>query len=470
MCRSAFPVERAMRRNRILIIDDEQSLLESLEMFLTEAGYKVQCAASAREGLEKSRAFKPDVVILDIRLPDSDGFDVLQELRGVSKACPVIMITAFHDMDTTIRTVKLGAFEYIPKPIDVDELERAITKALKLNRTSPLRESLSLDTSLPYREGQIVGKSLAMKEIFKAVGRLSENQVTVLIEGETGTGKEVVAKAIHRNSPHKEQPFVAINCSTIVGTLLESELFGHEKGSFTGASYTKKGKFELAERGTIFLDEVGEIPLDLQSKLLRFLQEKEFERIGGEKKLKSNARVIAATNRELWSMVRAGQFREDLYYRLSVATVKLPSLRERKEDIPLLIDFLVRRINHELKMALRRVERRAVDRLTDYDWPGNVRELENVLTRAAIETQGDVITEEMVTPLLGKKALTAALQKRDAKETSLEEFEREYILGVLERTQWHLGKACELLGISRPTLRERLKSYHITRETDTSGR
>ena len=288
-----------MRRNRILIIDDEQSLLESLEMFLTEAGYKVQCAASAREGLEKSRAFKPDVVILDIRLPDSDGFDVLQELRGVNKACPVIMITAFHDMDTTIRTVKLGAFEYIPKPIDVDELERAITKALKLNRTSPLRESLSLDASLPYREGQIVGKSLAMKEIFKAVGRLSENQVTVLIEGETGTGKEVVAKAIHRNSPHKEQPFVAINCSTIVGTLLESELFGHEKGSFTGASYTKKGKFELAERGTIFLDEVGEIPLDLQSKLLRFLQEKEFERIGGEKKLKSNARVIAATNRKL---------------------------------------------------------------------------------------------------------------------------------------------------------------------------
>lgn len=470
MCRSAFPVERAMRRNRILIIDDEQSLLESLEMFLTEAGYKVQCAASAREGLEKSRTFKPDVVILDIRLPDSDGFDVLQELRGVSKACPVIMITAFHDMDTTIRTVKLGAFEYIPKPIDVDELERAITKALKLNRTSPLRESLSLDTSLPYREGQIVGKSLAMKEIFKAVGRLSENQVTVLIEGETGTGKEVVAKAIHRNSPHKEQPFVAINCSTIVGTLLESELFGHERGSFTGASYTKKGKFELAEHGTIFLDEVGEIPLDLQSKLLRFLQEKEFERIGGEKKLKSNARVIAATNRELWSMVRAGQFREDLYYRLSVATVKLPPLRERKEDIPLLIDFLVRRINHELKMALKRVERRAVDRLTDYDWPGNVRELENVLTRAAIETQGDVITEEMVAPLLGKKALTAALQKRDARETSLEEFERAYILGVLERTQWHLGKACELLGISRPTLRQRLKSYHITRETDTSGR
>ena len=459
-----------MRRNRILIIDDEQSLLESLEMFLTEAGYKVECAASAREGLDKSRAFKPDVVILDIRLPDSNGFDVLQELRGASETCPVIMITAFHDMDTTIRTVKLGAFEYIPKPIDVDELERAITKALKFSRTSPLRESLSLDSSLPYREGQIVGKSLAMKEIFKAVGRLSENQVTVLVEGETGTGKELVAKAIHHHSPHKEQPFVAINCSTIVGTLLESELFGHERGSFTGASYTKKGKFELAERGTIFLDEVGEIPQDLQSKLLRFLQEKEFERIGGEKKLKSNARVIAATNRDLWGMVQAGQFREDLYYRLSVATVKLPPLRERKEDIPLLIDFLVSKINHELKMALKRVERRAVDRLTGYDWPGNVRELENVLTRAAIETQGDVITEEMVAPLLGKKTLAAAHQKRDTRETSLEEFEREYILGVLERTQWHMGKACELLGISRPTLRQRLKSYHITREADTSGR
>ncbi len=342
------PREGTTMRKKILIVDDERSLLESLEMFLSEKDYEVACAMTAADGLKKNNSFKPDVIILDIRLPDMDGLEVLKELRLKAKKNNVIIITAFHDMDTTIKAMKFGACEYIPKPIDIEELERAVERAVKLGMPEPGANAISLDPSLVYEKGKIIGKSRAMKEIFKAIGILSENKVTVLVEGETGTGKEMIARAVHYHSPVKDHPFIAINCSSIVGTLLESELFGHEKGSFTGAIATKKGKFELAGDGTIFLDEVSEIPFELQAKLLRFLQEKEFEHVGGERSLISNARVIAATNRDLWQMVRDGLFREDLYYRLSVAMIRVPPLRERKSDIPLLIQYLLKKINAEL--------------------------------------------------------------------------------------------------------------------------
>ncbi|MCX5811103.1 MAG: sigma-54 dependent transcriptional regulator [Proteobacteria bacterium] len=449
-----------MKRKKILIIDDEHSLLESLDMFLTEKGYTVQCATTAAEGFEKSDVFNPDATILDIRLPDMDGLEVLKKLRSNNKQ-NIIIITAFHDMDTTIKAVKSGAFEYIPKPIDVEELEKAIERAMKYSNPAH-----STDAKAPppfvYEEGKIIGKSRVMKEIFKTIGVLSENRVTVLIEGETGTGKESIARAVHYHSPFRNHPLRIINCSAIVGTLLESELFGHEQGSFTGASYTKKGKFELAGEGTIFLDEVGEIPFELQSKLLRFLQEKEFERIGGEKKIKSNARVIAATNRDLWKMVQDGNFREDLYYRLSVATIKVPPLRERKPDIPLLIEYMLKKINHELKKGIKRVEQEAARWMLEYDWPGNVRELENVLTHAAINTQGEVILEELIIPLLGKRVTKEANGKEVSQEQSLQNIEKEYILKILDRTHWHLGKTCKLLDISRPTLRNKLRTYGIS--------
>ena len=325
-----------MKNKKILIIDDEQSLLESLEMFLTEKGYLVACARSAREGLKQCRLFDPQVIILDIRLPDMNGLDVLRQLiRNGRKN--IIIITAFHDMEITIKAVKYGAFEYIPKPIDVEELERAIDRAIKSLNSTSTSKALLIDSSLPYVNGKVIGQSRGMKEIFKDIGVLSENRVTVLIEGETGTGKELIARAIHYNSPSREHPFRTIDCSTLVGSLLESELFGHEKGAFTGATGSKRGKFELAGKGTIFLDEIGEIPIELQSKLLRFIQEKEFERLGGEKKIKSDARVIAATNKDLREMVTQGTFREDLYYRLKVAGIQVPPLRERKPDIPLLV-------------------------------------------------------------------------------------------------------------------------------------
>lgn len=276
-----------MRKRKILIIDDEQSLLESLEMFFSEKGYHVYSATTATEGLEMNKSVQPDVIILDVRLPDKNGLDVLEELQQSHHAKNIIIITAFHDMDTTIKAMKRGALEYIPKPIDIEELELAVERAFTVGR--PARENgdaISLDPSLTYEKGKLIGKSRIMKEIFKSIGILSENRVTVLIEGETGTGKELIARAIHYHSSDKGQPILAINCSAIVGTLLESELFGHEKGSFTGAISTKRGKFELAGEGTIFLDEVSEIPFELQAKLLRFLQEKEFERVGGGKKPK----------------------------------------------------------------------------------------------------------------------------------------------------------------------------------------
>lgn len=443
-------------REKILIIDDEEAILESLEMYLTEKGYSVTCAKTAEEGLRKKDAFEPDLIILDVKLPDQDGLELLRELKEKK----VIIITAFHDMDTTINAVKRGAYEYIPKPIDIEELDSALSRALRKGEEKGEKDGLLIGSPSTVEKGKIVGKSRAMKEIFKAIGVLSENRVTVLIEGETGTGKELIARAIHYNSPYRDEPFIPINLSAIVGTLLESELFGHEKGAFTGAYTSKKGKFELAGNGTIFLDEVSEIPYELQAKLLRFLQEKEFERVGGEKTLKSNARVIAATNRNLLQLVKEGKFREDLYYRLSVAKIKVPPLRERKSDIPLLVEYILGRINCDLKGKIKKVEEKALQRMIDYHWPGNVRELENVLTRAAIEVKGDVITEEDIVPLI--EAKEGVVREDDSYGLiSLSALEKEHIKKVLERTGWHFGRACKILGISRPTLRKKIRDYGI---------
>jgi len=286
---------------RILIVDDEPSSLELLDVYLSEKGYGVACAINGRECIKKVVTFMPHVLILDIRLPDADGLDILKQLKETKNTPYVIIITAFHDMSTTIKAMKLGAFEYIPKPIDVDELEGAIERALDLSRTKV--SGLVVDVNHQTKEGEIIGKTKEMKEIFKTISILSVNSINVLIEGETGTGKELVAKAIHLHSPYKEQPFIPINCSAIVENILESELFGHERGAFTGAIAAKRGKFEQAGDGTILLDEVGEIPFEIQAKLLRFLQEKEFQRVGGEKTIKSNARIIAATNRDIFKIV-----------------------------------------------------------------------------------------------------------------------------------------------------------------------
>jgi two-component system response regulator AtoC len=449
-----------MSRQRILIIDDEYSELELLKIFLTRCGYEVQCAPTATEGLRLGVTFRPCVVILDIHLPDIDGLEVLREMKNKNQNHNTIMITAYHDMETAVSAMKLGACDYITKPIDVLELKKAVERTLKL--MAQRKTTLPAADGTTLRKGTIIGASKRMQEIFKEIGMLSENNVTVLIEGETGTGKELIAKAIHNYGRNVEYPFLAINCSAIVENLLESEFFGHERGAFTNAFSMKKGKFELADQGTIFLDEVGEIPFELQAKLLRVLQEKEFNRVGGEKTLKANARVIAATNKDLRDMVKKRAFREDLYYRLSVARIPVPPLRERKEDIRPIIQHLLKKISAELGKNIKKLEEEAILRMTAYEWPGNVRQLENVLTRAAIATRGQVVLNEAILPLLDDDANGEA--GSGPAPLSLERVEREHIFSMLNYTNWNMTRTAHILGISRPTLRSKIREYELVQK------
>jgi len=457
--RKAFP--------KVLIVDDEPSSLELLEVYLSEKGYEISCAVDGRECLKKVTDFDPQVIVLDVRLPDASGLEILKELKERKNPPHIIIVTAFHDMETTIKAMKFGAFEYIPKPIDVDDLEAAIKRAVDLSKNRA--GGLTVSPDREFEEWDIIGKTREMKEIFKTIGILSGNRVTVLIEGETGTGKELVARAIHYHGPYKDQPFIAINCSAIVETLLESELFGHEKGAFTGAISAKKGKFELAGEGTILLDEIGDIPMELQTKLLRFLQQKDFQRVGSERSIHSNARVIAATNRDLALMVKEGRFRDDLFYRLNVAAIKVPPLRNRSEDIPLIIEYILKKINRDLARKIDQVEKRALSRMVQSPWPGNIRELENILIRAAMYTQGSIILDSVVAPLIEEARKTdAALANEKGLTMTGEprkgETEKDRILRVLQEMHWHYGNACKSLGVSRPTLTKKMEQYGILRK------
>jgi two-component system response regulator AtoC len=443
---------------KILIIDDEQSIRETLEMFLHEKGYAVVTSEDGVQGLEAVQRERPDIVILDIRLPGMGGLEVLQKIKEKGEDIYVIMITAYHAMETTIQAMKLGAYEYIHKPIDVDELEIAIDKVVNNQKLNTRLENLIMEISEDYKVNNIVGRSKAVQEIFKIIGLVSESKTTVLIQGESGTGKELIARAIHYNSPYRRDPFLPINCSALVETLLESELFGHEKGAFTGATHLKKGKIELAQNGTIFLDEIGDISPNLQVKLLRFLQEKEFERVGGEVILRSSARVIAATNQNLLQLVEKKKFREDLYFRLKVVEIYVPPLRERKSDIPLLVEHLFNKINRELHKKVTKIPKEVMEGLVNYSWPGNIRELENLLTRAIVLSTGNILLPESFPELLG--SLKGNLREPD-RIKSLEQIEMEHVAKALEFARWDKGKTCNLLGISRPTLRKKIEKYNL---------
>src|SRR2546430_2328163 len=379
--------------DRILIVDDDRSIRELLSMHLEERGFGVMSAATGAEGFRLAAEASPAAIVLDIRLPDVSGIDLIPELRKRAAEAPVLMITAHHDMASTILAMKAGACDYIHKPIDIQAFDVALDRALAMRRLSRGTDYLSVEGGRAFKMDDIVGSSPAMQQLFKDVGRVAASRATVLIQGESGTGKELIARVIHSYSAGTK-PFIGINCSAIVDTLLESELFGHEKGAFTGAVAAKPGKFELAEDGSIFLDEIGELSQNLQAKLLRVLQERELERVGGVKRIPVRARILAATNRDLSGEVRAGRFREDLYQRLKVVTLSIPPLRERREDIPLLVEHLLLKINQRLHKNLRRVPRETLDKLMARSWPGNVRELENVLTRAAVLSQGDLLLEE----------------------------------------------------------------------------
>lgn len=447
----------------VLVIDDQPSILESMEMFFTLRGWDVYTAINGTEGLQLAQEVRPSLVMLDIRLPGMSGLDVLKHLRAHLPETHVIMITAYQSMDSTIQAIKLGAFDYIHKPIDINEIGSAIHRLEQISAAGDqadadvMHETDAVDGSKP----QIIARSRVMKEVFKTIALVSESRVTVLIQGESGTGKELIARSVHHNGPWSEEPFTVMDCSTFVDTLMESELFGYEKGAFTGADMTRQGRLEMTGYGTVFFDEIGELPLQLQSKLLRFLQAREFVRVGGNRAIHSNARIIAATNRDLTRLVEDRKFRSDLYYRLKVVTVEVPPLRDRRSDIPLLANFFLRKIAKDSGLKPKHLAPEAHRLLMDYDWPGNVRELENVLTRAAVMTKSDVLTREHTASCL---ETSPTIPMTPVSTRNLEDVEREHILRVLEHCGWHLGNTCSQLGITRPTLRARMKKYGLSKE------
>ena len=457
--------------SKILVIDDDRSIRETLELYLTEEGYEVVTAATGTEGLNRFVETSPDVVILDIRLPDVDGFTVLEDLREDEENVKVIMITAHHDMDSTISAMKGGAFDYIHKPVNVDELDMAIQKALKTREMEQKIDGLLMEPSRHFKVGDIIGTGKEMREIFKTIGVVSQNRTTILIQGESGTGKELIAKVIHHNTA-RDEPYIAVNCSAIVETLLESELFGHEKGSFTGAIARKLGKFELARYGTVFLDEISEMSLNLQAKLLRVLQEMEFERVGGKDRVRVHARIIAATNKDLRTMVREGKFRDDLFYRLNIVAITLPPLRERPEDIPDLVQYLLAKINIDLHKRIVGVSDEMMGIFLKYRWPGNVRELENLLVRAAVVAKGQILVRGDF-PELAEDSLPEVMPEElppekggDGKLPTLDDIEEQYIRKVIRESGKNKGEICEILGISRPTFERKLEKYGIVYEKE----
>lgn len=452
--------------SNLLIVDDDVASCRTLQLHFRGNGHDVNIAHSVDEALTSIGTVIPDLIILDIRMPGKDGFEGLSEFKEQCPDTPVIMITAFHDMESTIQAMKNGADDYIHKPIDIHELDEAVVRALVRQKSQENDMSLPEQDCSFHNDDTMVGRSRAMKEIFKKIGLVAPKPITILLTGESGTGKELVARAIHNTSDQSSGPFVAVNCAALVETLLESELFGHEKGAFTGAVSKHSGKFTMANNGTLFLDEIGELPLTVQAKLLRVLQEKEYIPVGGNQTLKTNARIIAATNIDLVGKVNKGLFREDLYYRIQVVTMHLPPLRERREDILDLVQTILFRINKDMRRKVDRISMDVMTAFLGYDWPGNVRELQNVLLKAVATCTSDLITRDLIPDYLMNDYPESHSEEKQLSEMSLEEMEKSHVARVLEATGWHRGKACEILGVSRPRLRRIIKQYKLIPPTN----
>ncbi|MDN5312192.1 MAG: two-component system, NtrC family, response regulator AtoC [Thermoanaerobacteraceae bacterium] len=441
---------------KILIIDDESTICSALKLSLEIAGYKVNIDFSAKEGLSRLRTFLPDVVVLDLRLPDMDGLAVLSEIKEFDESIIVIMITAFGETKTAVEAVKRGAVDYLVKPFDTNELEISIKRALKERSLKHENEILRQRSE----KSEFITKDPSMLDILARLDSIARVDSSVLIIGETGTGKELIAGLIHKKSSRASEPFITLNCSAIPSNLFESELFGHEKNAFTGASARKKGLLELADKGTFFLDEIGELPPDLQAKLLRFLEDRSIRRVGGLVNIPLDVRIIAATNKNLKEEIEKNNFRSDLYYRLNVVQVKIPPLRERPDDIPLLLDYYRRVYNRHFNKNICGFSEKALKLLTNYSWPGNVRELKNIVERAFILARGLRITErELPQELTKGKYITPRIPDEIERFIPLEELEKQYIATALDATHWNISKAAELLGISRFALQRRIKKY-----------
>lgn len=476
---------------KLLIIDDEPSVLFSLEQVLGAEGYQVIPALTGRAGIELAQSQSPDVVLTDIRLPDMSGLDVHDQIRELDSRVPVILMTAYVTTDTAIEAMKRGGFEYLIKPLDLNQLRDVVRRAFELSRLSRIPAVLdAVETSDEDSGDHVVGRSLAMLDIYKAIGRIAPQDVTVLLLGESGTGKELVARALYQHSRRNRAPFIPINCAAIPESLLESELFGHERGAFTGADRKRIGKFEQARGGTIFLDEVGDMTPATQAKVLRLLQEQQFERVGGNETITTDVRVIAATNKHLEEMVSLGKFRQDLFYRLNGFTLHLPPLRTRKEDLPLLIDHFSRRACRDMGHRPVSIAADAQQLLLDYSWPGNVRELQSTVKFAIVHSNNDVITIESLPESLRPRKTVVGddangvsgtsdlheqirrkVQNREPElyQSVHSDIDRVLLTEALKECRGNQVEASELLGISRNTLRSRLRMLGLSLEKTLSN-
>jgi len=449
---------------RLLIVEDDARLNQMLNFHFEDEGYQVEGVLTCSDALVHLRAEARDLILLDQQLPDGTGIELLKKIREEVPDQAVIMMTGQHDLELAIQAIKEGAADFIHKPVKTEELQHTVERVLENQRLSRAVEALRPEPAELADTSELIGRSDAMLQVSKEIALSAESSANVLITGESGTGKEVVARLIHVHS-NRPGPFVALNCAAIVETLLESELFGHEKGAFTGAVERKLGKFELARDGTLFLDEIGELALPLQAKLLRVLQEHVFERVGGNQQIATDARVIAATNRDLLREVEEHRFREDLIYRLRVVAIHLPPLRERRDDIPLLAKELMNKIARNIRKPALTMTEGVLERLQGYDWPGNVREFENVLTQAMVHARGPALTPDLIsvgaaTPMPSPGFPEPKPQETQALRT-LDEVEAEYVQRVLNHTGGHKGHTCDILGISRPALDRKIKKYAL---------
>ncbi len=445
-------------KGKILLVDDEANILKVLSAILRKNGYDVYTSVSVEEAVHKISRLAPDTIITDFKLPGKSGMELLDELKVNGSRVPVIMLTAYGTIEKAVDAMRKGAFNYLAKPVNPDELLTVVREAVEKQRL--LVENINLKSQLRERHNfkNIIGGSRAMQEVFDLIETVSGSSSNVLVTGESGTGKELVAKAIHYESGRSDCPFITIDCAAMPEDIMESGLFGHERGSFTGAYDRKTGQIELADKGTVFLDEIGELSINVQKKLLRFLQEREILRVGGKDRIKVDVRIIAATNRDLEAEVKKGNFRKDLFYRLHVVTVRIPPLRERKEDVPLLTDFFMHKFNAANNKTITALDSDAERVFMEYDWPGNVRELENVIERSVVLCPSDTITVKYLPRSL--REMRAADSGRTG-EFNLVETEKSLLVRALEKTSWNQTKSAELLGISRKQLRTKMKNHGL---------
>ncbi len=442
---------------RILIVDDEAAMRESLKDWLMEDGYEVNSAESGETALKMAAERNWDIVLLDLKMPGMDGIETLEKIKEINPDTEVLMMTAYATVDTAVQAMKEGAFDYLVKPFDPDEVEIQIKKIVKHKDLVVQNILLRKKLEEKYHYDEIIGKSDAMQEVFELIDRVAPTDSTVLITGESGTGKELIAQAIHGNSTRCYMPFIAVSCGALPETLLESELFGYEKGAFSGAEHRKRGRFEMADNGTLFLDEIGDISLKTQVDLLRVLQQKEFSRLGSEEVIRVDVRILAATNRDLKKAIREKRYREDLFYRLNVIAIHVPPLRQRKEDIPLLVSAFIEKYCLEMNREEAKIAPSALKLLMDYDWPGNVRELENIIERALVIGQGQKIEADDL-PFSRRDVAPAELPR------SLKKMEKVHIGRILKETNWNISKAARELDIDRQTLYNKIDKYGIRKE------